>query len=99
MATTEQALAALENVVDPCSRATGHPMSIVDLGLVDKDCVTIQGDDVEVGLVLTDPMCAFYRDLASWIEVELHGAGFRNVRITQRGEIWVPSRMKKGCMR
>ena len=94
MATTERALAALENVVDPCSRATGRPMSIVDLGLVDKDCVTIQGDDVEVGLVLTDPMCAFYRDLSSWIETELREAGFRNVRITPRPELWVPSRMK-----
>lgn len=95
MATTEQVLAALENVIDPCSKATGRPMSIVDLGLVDKDCVSIQGENVEVGLVLTDPMCAFFRNLSSWIEAELLELGFRKVTITTRGELWVPSRMKK----
>ena len=99
MPTTEQVIAALENVIDPCSKATGRPMSIVDLGLVDKEGVTIQGEGVEVGLVLTDPMCAFYRDLSSWIEAELHDIGFRKVTVTTRGDIWVPSRMRKTCAR
>ncbi len=91
----EQALAALRNVVDPCSRATGRPMSVIDLGLVDAEGVSVSGDKVEIGLVLTDPMCVFYRDLSSWIEQELLASGFSSVSIKTLDELWVPSRMKK----
>jgi metal-sulfur cluster biosynthetic enzyme len=97
MATTEQVLKALDGIIDPCSKMTGRPISIVDLGLVDEEGVTIHGDDVEVGLILTDPMCVFYRDLTSCIKEHLQDAGFRNVKVTTRGEIWIPARMKKAC--
>jgi metal-sulfur cluster biosynthetic enzyme len=50
--TKDQVLAALENIVDPCSKAMGRPMSIVELGLVDREGVRIDQGRVEVGLDL-----------------------------------------------
>lgn len=92
--TKDQILAALENVVDPCSKAMGRPMSIVELGLIDGEGVQIRDDRVEVGLVLTEPSCAFFRNLSSWIEAELLALGVREVTVTTRAELWVPSRMR-----
>lgn len=89
----QDALAALEQVVDPCSQAIGRPMSIVALGLVDHDGITVDGDRVDVSLVLTDPLCVFFRDLSSVIEDVLVGCGFRHVTVSTRSELWTPSRM------
>lgn len=47
--------AALETVIDPCSAATGVPLSVLDMGLV-KRAERI-GDRVEVDVRLTAPIC------------------------------------------
>jgi metal-sulfur cluster biosynthetic enzyme len=46
---------ALASVVDPCSIATGVPISLVDMGLV-RD-VRLEGDEIVVELRLTSPFC------------------------------------------
>jgi metal-sulfur cluster biosynthetic enzyme len=46
---------ALRRVVDPCSIATGVPITIADMGLVHD--VSIRGADVQVTLCLTSPVC------------------------------------------
>jgi metal-sulfur cluster biosynthetic enzyme len=54
---------ALETVEDPCSRLLGRPISIVDLGLVNR--VAIDGPVVDVDLVLTVPNCIMFCDIAA----------------------------------
>jgi metal-sulfur cluster biosynthetic enzyme len=53
--TTEEVISSLREIVDPCSVATGVPLSIVDMGLVRQ--VEIDGDEVRVELRLTSPLC------------------------------------------
>jgi metal-sulfur cluster biosynthetic enzyme len=48
-------LSAAHHVVDPCSAAMGHPISIVDLGLVQR--VDVTGDCVTVTVGFTSPCC------------------------------------------
>ena len=55
MTTVEEVVASLREIVDPCSAATGVPLSIVDMGLVRQ--VEIDGDEVRVELRLTSPLC------------------------------------------
>src|SRR4051794_4850395 len=47
--------AALAGVADPCSLATGVPVNIVDMGIVDD--VRVEGAAVSVRFVLTSPVC------------------------------------------
>ena len=56
MTTVEEVVASLRGIVDPCSAATGVPLSIVDMGLV-RRLVEIDGDEVRVELRLTSPLC------------------------------------------
>ncbi|WP_254273558.1 metal-sulfur cluster assembly factor [Haloarcula marina] len=88
--------ATLEEVLDPCSCMSDHPVSIVDLGLVDE----IEWDEstgtVTVHLLLTSQRCTYFLDiddeicarvgeLADVSEVEVH-------QVTS-GEIWTADRM------
>jgi metal-sulfur cluster biosynthetic enzyme len=61
----EQVMAVLHEIVDPCSLATSHPLSIVDLGLIRK--VDVDGGEVRVVMGTTGPGCLYYPDLASSI--------------------------------
>lgn len=88
--------AKLEEVLDPCSCMSEHPISIVDLGLVDE----IEWDEstgtVTVHLLLTSQRCTYFLDiddeicervgeLAEVSQVEVH-------QVTS-GEIWTADRM------
>ena len=54
--TSEDAVrAALNEIIDPCSRAAGEPAGLVDMGLVRR--VEVHGARVEVTLALTEPTC------------------------------------------
>ncbi len=55
MTTVEEVVASLRGIIDPCSAATGVPLSIVDMGMVRH--VAIEGDEVRVELRLTTPLC------------------------------------------
>lgn len=94
MPTRQQAVAALDTIMDPCSIASGRPLSVIGLGLVAAEDIVIDGDRVEVGLVLTDPMCSFYRNISTAIQTELTAIGFARVDIATRPQLWEPGRMK-----
>ena len=49
-------LAQLDEIEDPCSVASGTPMGLVEMGLVDSVNVSA-GGLVEVNLRLTSPLC------------------------------------------
>jgi metal-sulfur cluster biosynthetic enzyme len=49
--------AALNEIVDPCSRAAGAPAGLADMGLVRRIDVHDGGSRVEVVLALTEPTC------------------------------------------
>ena len=54
--TSEDAVrAALNEIIDPCSRAASEPAGLVDMGLVRR--VELHGACVEVTLALTEPTC------------------------------------------
>lgn len=91
--TAADVVARLEQVIDPCSRGVGNPMSIVALGLVDAGSVEIEGEHVRVSLTLTDPMCVFFRELSLAIAEVLRAAGFQDVRVEPAPRLWTPLRM------
>jgi metal-sulfur cluster biosynthetic enzyme len=57
MISNAEVRAALNEIVDPCSRATGEPAGLVDMGLVRRIDVRDAGARVEVVLALTEPTC------------------------------------------
>jgi metal-sulfur cluster biosynthetic enzyme len=50
-------LAAINQVVDPCSVGIGVPIGVVDMGLVES--VNLNGDRVSIDLITTAPFCLF----------------------------------------
>lgn len=84
---------ALGNVKDPCNVLSGHDLSIVDMGLVNR--VQISGDLVEVGVTFTEPGCVFgYRIIE---DMEDLAAGLRGVGkiqvIPEPFPLWDESRL------
>jgi metal-sulfur cluster biosynthetic enzyme len=49
--------AAIDAVVDPCSRLQGTNLSLLDLGMVER--VEVEGGRVRVELLLDDPLCMY----------------------------------------
>lgn len=89
----QRVIGQLEEVLDPCSCMTEHPVNIVDLGLV--EAVEIDGDSVEIELLPTTPMCMYMTQIMDEVEDEVSkldrvGA----VTVTQNVEdLWRPDRM------
>ena len=88
----------LEAVFDPCSCMSEHPISIVDLGLVDDIEWDETTETVTVHLLLTSQRCTYFLDIDDEIcervgelpdvsEVEVH-------QVTS-GEIWTADRMSE----
>jgi metal-sulfur cluster biosynthetic enzyme len=99
MTTVEAVHAALEGIVDPCSAATGVPLSILDMGLLRG--VEIAGDEVLVDLRLTSPLC--HQAPYFIMEVEqrvgaLAGVGSVVCR-TDIGVAWEPTMMRQDAVR
>lgn len=86
-------MAALEEVVDPCSIATGAPIGLVSMGLV-KDVVLDRGACV-VTLRTTSPLCMQAPMIMDAVERRLARlAGLTGVRCTiDHGVDWEPSMM------
>ena len=59
--TAEEVVRALETVQDPCSVAMQSPMDLVRMGLV--EAVEVIEGAVRIELLLTDPMCFFFKDI------------------------------------
>ena len=84
---------ALRRVRDPCHVLSGHDLSILDLGLVNR--VTRVGDTIEVGVTLTEIGCTFGYRILEDIEAlsgELQGeAAVRAV--VEPFPLWTPDRL------
>jgi metal-sulfur cluster biosynthetic enzyme len=88
----------LEAVFDPCSCMSEHPISIVELGLVDDIEWHESSGTVTVHLLLTSQRCTYFLDINDEIcervgempevsDVEVH-------QVTS-GEIWTADRMSE----
>jgi metal-sulfur cluster biosynthetic enzyme len=97
--TVEDVHAALEGVVDPCSAATGVPLSILDMGLLGG--VEISGDEVLVDLRLTSPLCHQAPYFIMEVEQRVGAlAGVRSVVCrTDIGVAWEPAMMRQDAVR
>lgn len=99
MTTVEAVHAALEGIVDPCSAATGVPLSILDMGLLRG--VEISGDEVLVDLRLTSPLCHQAPYFIMEVEQRVRAlAGVRSVVCrTDIGIAWEPAMMRQEAVR
>jgi metal-sulfur cluster biosynthetic enzyme len=82
---------ALARVVDPCSIATGVPITLPEMGLV-KD-VVIRGDHVEVTLQLTSPICWQAMNIVAAVERvvgEVEGVGSVACTVDPEAQ-WMPT--------
>lgn len=89
----ERVLAALREVVDPCSVAAATPIDIVEMGLVDR----IEPDDekgVAIRLSLTTPSCMMLGQLLDQIDQHVTPVLGRRPEVSlDDGMTWTPERM------
>ncbi|MBX0288625.1 iron-sulfur cluster assembly protein [Halomicroarcula sp. F28] len=86
----------LEAVLDPCSCMSEHPVSIVDLGLVDDIEWDEASKTVTVHLLLTSQRCTYFLDIDDEIcerVGELPAVSDVEVHQVTSGEIWTADRM------
>jgi ATP-binding protein involved in chromosome partitioning len=90
---------ALASVQDPCHALSDHPLSILDLGLVNE--VSRRGDVVEVRMTLTEPTCVFaHRIVADLEDLAPTLPGVARVEVVfEHLPIWEPSRMSARARR
>jgi metal-sulfur cluster biosynthetic enzyme len=89
--------AALELIVDPCSIATGVPISLVEMGLV-KEIISSNGH-VTIVLRLTSPICWQGANIMGSVERTAGTLpGVRSVKcvLDPAGE-WMPAMMAPGA--
>ena len=89
----------LGRIVDPCSIATGTPISLEEMGMV-KD-VVVQNRDVTVTLILTSPICWQVGNIIEAVESAVGSIdGVGSVRCTvDHDEDWLPDRMDPAVRR
>jgi metal-sulfur cluster biosynthetic enzyme len=90
---------ALHRVVDPCSIATGVPISIVDMGLVLD--VAVEGSTAHVQMCLTAPICLQITNILSKLDdAVLSVPGIEKVDCTVDAAYeWMPSMMAASSQR
>lgn len=94
LAAREAALAAINEVIDPCSRFNGSHLGLVDLGMV-KD-VSVQGQSAKVTLLLDDPVCIYTFVIQKEIREALGERGIDDVEIHVCGdELWTADRLSQ----
>jgi metal-sulfur cluster biosynthetic enzyme len=84
---------ALERVVDPCSIATGVPITLADMGLVEDVAVT--GGRAQIRLRVTSPFCMHIGNIQERIlhvVGEVPGVDDVDLEIDD-GMNWLPSMM------
>jgi metal-sulfur cluster biosynthetic enzyme len=86
---------ALAEVRDPCHSLSGHALSILDLGLVNR--VNMVGQEIEIGVTLTEVSCTFgYRIME---DIEALGADFPEVNrfrvVIEPFPLWTPDRLSE----
>lgn len=92
LARRDAALAAINEVIDPCSRLNGSHLGLVDLGMV-KD-VSVEGRSATVTLLLDDPICIYTFVIQHEIREALRRRGIEQVDIgICADEIWTADRL------
>lgn len=91
---SEDIAAALSTVIDPCSAATGAPLSLLEMGLI-RRAERVGPATVEVELRLTSPICWNAAPMMQAIEDALRELpDVTEVRCTaDHGLEWMPSHM------
>lgn len=90
--------AALAGIWDPCSAATGAPLSVLEMGLV-TGWTSNAGGEVVVHLRLTSAECLLFPRMVSAIERLLgRVAGVESVEVRMDHEsVWTPESMDVGA--
>lgn len=94
MSVTEaEVSAALKTIPEPCSLLMQAPTNLVDMGLIDR--VGIEGDTVEVEMVLTDASCIHFGSMQRFIADKLRQLdGVEHVHVTASTTVlWTPDRV------
>ncbi|MFN0193280.1 MAG: metal-sulfur cluster assembly factor [Aestuariivirga sp.] len=87
-------LAALDLIVDPCSRTIGHPLGIRQMGMVER--VDIADGSVAVTLLPTFPACVFLGFFEAEVERRLVALPWCNavtVKFCPATQAWDESRL------
>jgi metal-sulfur cluster biosynthetic enzyme len=90
---------ALARVVDPCSIATGVPLTLFEMGMVED--IAIEDGRVSVTLVLTSPVCWQAGNIIAAVETSIGGIpGVASVSCTvNHSAEWLPEQMEPGARR
>lgn len=84
----EQIMQKLSQIEDPCSVRNRTPLTLVDMKLVD-DVVVSEDGHVAIKLLLTDPSCVFFFDIALSIkEAVSRLPGVSDVNVETIGDRW-----------
>jgi len=89
----DEVILRLHGVIDPCSAATNVPLSIVDMGMVEK--VEVASGNVIIALRMTSPLCHALPYFEMEIERVLGGVpGIDGVKCTfDDGDNWQPENL------
>jgi metal-sulfur cluster biosynthetic enzyme len=90
---------ALDEVRDPCSVATGEPLGLGEMGLVES--LEIEGGEVTVAVRLTSPSCLMHGVFLDGIEAKVGALpGVRSVRTSfDAGLAWEPTMIRADVRR
>jgi metal-sulfur cluster biosynthetic enzyme len=93
----EEVMARLQGIIDPCSAATNVPLSIVEMGMVEK--VDVESGKVVVAFRMTSPLCHALPYFEMEVERVLAGVpGIDGVKCTfDHGANWRPDDMTGGA--
>jgi metal-sulfur cluster biosynthetic enzyme len=93
IATAQAVVDALRTVQDPCSVAMQSPMNLVRMGLV--EAVEVIDGAVRIELLLTDPMCFFFKDILESVQDAVRPVpGVRTVDVRlSHTELWTRDRI------
>ncbi len=91
-------LAALDTIIDPCSRGLGRPVGLVGMGMIEH--LEIDAGRVSVTILPTFPNCLFRGVIEAEIESrvgELPWCGEVRVRFAGAEAVWDESRLSDGA--
>lgn len=86
--------AALARVTEPCSIAFGKPISIVEMGLIER--IDVEGGHAQITLCLTDAACVHFAGMQRFIRDELlELPDILSVEVRQTlDRLWTPDRRR-----
>ena len=95
----EDVISRLDGIIDPCSAAANVPLSIVEMGMVEK--LEFASATVVVALRMTSPLCHALPYFEMEVERVLAGIpGISGVKCTfDHGGNWRPDDMTVGAQR